>query len=292
MTPEAQSVPEVQPDWAEVHRPSRELSGWVGAGLLWLLLAAAAVLWWRRLAGAFSAPLEPVALLLASTSVAALVGVTRLAWRHQAAQRRPRRLAAIALSTVAVCLGAALWLPHTSSIGLVILWAVLALEECWAWGPGGIWRVGARRGPRRPASQEGPPAQATSAEPGAVLPSLRLEHRPEGEVTQQMTRVQSSEGSETLSGWLRVGMAAGQRSANVHVAFCPAFARAPRVSVEQRGGPSARIKTVQVLRQGVRFDLKLAAPGAEPQTVLLEFSAEAAQVAEAAGRDGQVSSDA
>jgi hypothetical protein len=259
------------------------------------LLAAAAVLWWRRLAGAFSAPLEPAALLLAAASVAALVAFTRIAWRYQASERRsrlPARLAPVALSTAAVGVGAALWLPQTSLSGLLILCAVLALEEGWAWGLAGKWRRRIRKQPRSPTLDEELRLDATSAAPGAILPGLQLEHPPDGMVTQQITRVQSSEGSEVLSGWLRVRMAAGQRSANVHVAFCPQFARAPRVSVEQRGGPSARIKTVQVLPQGVRFDLKLAAPGAEAQTVLLAFSAESAPRVEPARPDGQSSSGA
>ena len=279
-------VPDVQPDWGEARRASRELARWAGAGLLAFLLTAAAVLWWRRLAGAFSHPLPPVALLFVATSVAALVALTRIAWRYQAAQRRlrlPARLAAIALSAATVCVGAALWLPDTSLSGLLILWAVLAAEECWAWGPAGRWPTRTRRRPRAETAQDGHAVEATSTAAGAMLSGLRLEDPPDGEVTQQMTRIHAPGGSDILSGWLRVWMAAGQRSANVHVAFCPPFARAPRVSVEQRGGPRARIKTVQVLPQGLRIDLKLAAPAETAQTVLLEFSAEAAPAAEPGG---------
>jgi hypothetical protein len=82
------------------------------------------------------------------------------------------------------------------------------------------------------------------------------------------------DGSDVLSGWMRVSMALGQRNASVHLSFCPQFSRAPRVTVKQLEGPRARIKTVQVLPHGARFDLKLAAPSEGPETVLLRFSAE------------------
>jgi hypothetical protein len=70
-----------------------------------------------------------------------------------------------------------------------------------------------------------------------------------------------------------VPLAAGERSASVHLAFCPPFARAPRVELVQSDGPAARIKTVQVLPYGARFDLGFSAPAAEGDAVLLQFSA-------------------
>ena len=69
-------------------------------------------------------------------------------------------------------------------------------------------------------------------------------------------------------------LAAGQRTASVHIAFCPPFAQTPEVSAEQTAGPPARLKTVQVLPYGARFDLKLAAACPESADVLLEFIAE------------------
>ena len=68
-------------------------------------------------------------------------------------------------------------------------------------------------------------------------------------------------------------LTAGQRSASVHVAFCPPFARTPNATVEQIEGSRARVKTVQLLPYGARFDLKLAVPSQLAETLLLEFSA-------------------
>jgi hypothetical protein len=71
-----------------------------------------------------------------------------------------------------------------------------------------------------------------------------------------------------------VPLSAGQRSSSVHVAFCPPFARTPKVALQQLDGPPARIRTVQLLPYGVRFDLKLAAVSEAAQSLLLEFSAQ------------------
>jgi hypothetical protein len=93
------------------------------------------------------------------------------------------------------------------------------------------------------------------------------------EITQQLTRSTAADGTEEIAGWLRVAFAAGQRTASVHLAFCPPFARMPELSVEQIDGPTARIKTAQVLPYGARLDLKLQAAGEMPEDVMLQFSA-------------------
>ena len=70
--------------------------------------------------------------------------------------------------------------------------------------------------------------------------------------------------------------APGQRTASLHVAFCPPFARTPEVSAQQLDGPAVRIKTGQLLPYGVRLDLKLSAAAEMPSGVLLRFSARSA----------------
>ena len=90
-----------------------------------------------------------------------------------------------------------------------------------------------------------------------------------------MTRIKAADGTEELSGWLRMPFAAGQRTGSVHVAFCPPLPAAPELSVEQIDGPEARVKTAQLLPYGARLDLKLVAASEEPASVLLQFSARA-----------------
>ncbi len=98
---------------------------------------------------------------------------------------------------------------------------------------------------------------------------------PAEDVIQQLVRTRLCDGGEQLAGWLRVALAPGQRSANVHVAFCPPFARSPRIRVEQREGPAARVKEGQLLPYGVRLDVKLAQAAQAAATVVLEILVQA-----------------
>ena len=249
-----------------------------------LLLLAATVLGWRRFAGALSSPLEPTGLAMVGVTVAAAAVAVRVAWRYRSGRRpsaRLERLLAASVSAAVLGMGAALSLPGAAPSGLAVLWSVLAAEECWAWGPRAWRRLRAGRRASAPVERE---TNVGSPTVSAAHPNLSAPVRdepPDDEVTQKLTRSQAADGSEVLSGWLRVAMAAGQRSANVHLAFCPPFPRIPRVTVEQLEGPQVRIKTVQRLPYGARFDLKLASPSEGAATVLLRFSAEAGAPAEA-----------
>ena len=98
---------------------------------------------------------------------------------------------------------------------------------------------------------------------------------PADNVMQQLTLSQDAAGVQQLAGWLRVRLAAGQRSAAIHVAFCPPFSKTPELTAEQLDGPAARIRTAQLLPYGVRLDVKLAAAAAHPSNVLLRFAARA-----------------
>ena len=92
-------------------------------------------------------------------------------------------------------------------------------------------------------------------------------------LTKAVGEILEADGGEQLSGWLRAGFAAGQRTANVHVAFCPPFPKTPQLTVEQLDGPEVRIRTAQLLPHGLRLDLKLAVTAEKPLDVLLQFSA-------------------
>jgi len=244
-----------------------------------LLSLAAVVLCFRRGAGALSSPLEPAVLAMVGATVAVTVASVRIARQYDSGGKPSSRLdwlAGAILSAAVLAIGFALSLPDTSSSGLVVLWIALGAEECWAWGPRAWRRLPVRRRRSPPAERKigaGPPPSSRAPS----IPSIpALDEPPADEVTQTLTRTRAADGSEVLSGWLRVAMAAGQRSANVHLAFCPEFLRTPRVTVEQVGGPEARIKKVQELPYGARFDLKLAVQSAEAATVLLKFSAKGA----------------
>jgi hypothetical protein len=277
----------------------------VGAGG-GLLLVAAGVLGSRRLAGALTQPLQWASLLVVAVVLVTTAAALRLGRRALTTSHAPHAVDPLAAITSAavVLVALSLSLPGTSWSTLAVFWLLVAAEEAWAWRH--WWRG-------KPVDRSPPPLSEPSSqsEPGRVGPepgrhaparmndaALDVENHvdevereeaseetevagvaadepPAENVTQQLTRSQAADGSETLVGWLRIALAAGQRNTNVHVAFCPPFARTPQVTVEQLDGPETRIKVVQVLPYGVRCDLKLAGPSDVPANILLQLSAHA-----------------
>ena len=274
-------------------RPAIELARWAAGAMVGLLAMMATVLCWRRLAGALAHPLPASTLMAVGLLVAVTALTARVLWRQAASRDRHfARLDPLVTGVpfaAIVAVAVALSLPGTSPGALAAFWAIVALEEGCVWLPGfgqrvasllGNWPRTRRRfrvDPPQPSVPHaiGPPAKTgdTSEETGLIPFS--------NEVTQQLTRTQSADGAETLSGWLRVGLPSGQRTANVHVAFCPPFARTPTLEVAQTEGPRSRIKTVQLLPYGARLDLKLPRAADEPASVLLRFSAESRPAGEA-----------
>jgi hypothetical protein len=255
----------------------------MAAGLAALLISAAALLFWRRVTVQL-APLETTALLAVAISTAAAGIAGRGAWSLQRPGHTGGRLDWLVpglLSVAVLSTAVALSLPETSPGGLFILWGILAAEELWAWRPA-VWRPMRFRlpGPRTLDDFRVDPPQTSAPHP---IPDAPSSHQPpDTDVLQQLTRSRSASGGETISGWLRVPLVAGQRNSNVHVAFCPPFARTPAVSVQQLEGPQARVKTVQLLPFGARFDLKLQQQADAPTAVLLRFSAQSDPPAKAA----------
>jgi len=211
----------------------------------------------------------------------------RFLWRRSADQKSSLRgdlVLDILLGTSLLIFSAALSLPGTNRWGLGFFWLFIAAEELWAWRPWIIRRL------RRPWSKKPPdrrvrvdPAQATlphaaplETTPAALSNLLIPTDWPAKDITQQLTRSMADDGSDVLSGWLRLDFSAGQRMGNLHVAFCPPFSSTPELSVSQLDGPEARIKIAQLLPYGVRLDLKLLTLSEEPASVLVQFSARAA----------------
>ena len=95
---------------------------------------------------------------------------------------------------------------------------------------------------------------------------------PAADVVQQLTLRTTAEGQE-LSGWLRMKLAAGQRTGTLHVAFCPPFDCPPVVEAEAVYGPECRIKVAEAMRYGVRLEVKLNAQAEEEVSVLVWFFA-------------------
>jgi hypothetical protein len=237
--------------------------------LLGFLGAAALIIVVRRLAGALENSLRPTALLATGVLLAGSAVLIRVGWFLPPTHllRRLDRAVMAITSLAVVALGAGLCLPNTSAVGLFVLWTLLGAEEIWAWG----WHT------RRYSSAGILSSASLKPTSRKALPCDLEEGILPEDITQQLTRTLASDGTEELSGWLRMVFAAGQRTGSLHVAFCPPFALTPELEIEQLDGPEARIKTAQLLPYGARLDLKLVAPAIEPATVLVQFSARTAR---------------
>ncbi|MEN6407380.1 MAG: hypothetical protein ABFC77_13035 [Thermoguttaceae bacterium] len=256
-----------------------------------LLFAAAAMVFWRRLAGALERPLEPGWLLAVGLLIALVAAAVRFGWFSTSQHDGPRIASWADWLVMAVASGSvvALWvgvcLPETAAVGLFLIAVILGVEESFSWA----WFLQRHN----PAAQVAEVSQTVSQSPqtqnsttsAAVVPipldppaaydeqSETALDNPPSDVTQQLTRCQTVDGADQFSGWLRARFAAGQRTAGVHVAFCPPFAAMPELEAEQIDGPDARIKTSQLWPYGARLDIKLSAPAEEPTDVLLQFLA-------------------
>ncbi|MHB1036069.1 MAG: hypothetical protein ACYC35_20565 [Pirellulales bacterium] len=222
--------------------------------LVGLFSLAAVLVLARRLTRALETPLGTSAIITAGLVAAAVAAGIRMLWRGlPALDQTPWFETCVTWlpATAIACLGVAIWLPETPAGGLAAFWLIAGAEELCTWR---AFRA------RMPADK-----------PEAA--SRRGSMPPDEAIAQQLVRRRAADGVEVVEGWLRVAFEANQRTANVHVAFCPAFLQTPEVRVRQVDGPEARIKEGQVLPYGARLDLKLDEPSAEPATVLVEFSA-------------------
>ncbi len=238
-----------------------------------LLVLAALLVAWRRWAGALSHPLAPAVMMLVAASLAAAAVLAR--------SGRPAAFWSLLLSAAILLLGSSLCIAGSGRLGLLAFWAIVAGEEGWAWGRPLVARR--RRGPQPAKDQTHrfriDPAQSLLPRPappevlGGRDETLAEDVVPAENVLQRLTLSQQADGSQRLSGWLRLRLTAGQRSGVVHVAFCPPFCQTPELSLEQLEGPPARVRTAQLLPHGVRLDLKLSTAAAAEGSVLLRFAA-------------------
>ena len=241
------------------HEPRPEpidtaLRRWSGGGLAGMLAATAAIVLWRRAAGALATPLDALSLAILAGLAAA-------------------RAAALAL---------AVSLPGAPTAGLLSLWGPLILAGAWTLAPPSA-RFRSRNRPWWPKTFPRAPVAAHRLAPGPragkglglgpLFPAA-----PEGwteEATQQFVRYASGDG-EVVTARLRADFAPGQRTASLHVAFCPPFLHTPMLTVRQAAGPPCTFKTVLLLPYGARIDARLTQPLDVAHHAVIDLTARAA----------------
>jgi hypothetical protein len=234
----------------------------------------------RRASGALVQPLPPTGLmacglLLGIWAVAAHEWMPARRAHNGAVWRSPRVWVPPAVLLLACY---ALLLPGTSAAGAAGLIALMAGAEAAAWK---LSRRGKLPEPRQAiglaAPRTSPAGISIDAQAAATTTS---DAESTENVIGEMVRRREADGCEAIRGWVQAELAAGQRTAPVHVAFCPALAGLPSCEAEQVAGPPATIRVAQVLPYGARFDVKLDAPAPGPVTVRIEFSATASAAGE------------
>ncbi|MCA9263533.1 MAG: hypothetical protein KDA60_06770 [Planctomycetales bacterium] len=99
-------------------------------------------------------------------------------------------------------------------------------------------------------------------------------------VMQQLTRFRGDQGEDVLTAVLRAEFASGERQVNLHIGFCPPFARVPTLEAYHVGGDEATLKTCQVLHHGARLEVRRKGSCLEPGDTLVEVTASCSSLTE------------
>lgn len=262
-----------------VRNPPIALTTYLRTAVAALLAVAAVFVVSRRLAGALETPLRPFQLLAAGVLLAGLAWVA-----HLPSPKHRLRTASPLISLATLAIAAALSLSGSHGLALFGFWAVIVGEELWAWRSTFLARTSNSPRPGRLVSTvagEGqglraeaplrPPQAPALADNGSIEEGEPAE--PAVDVLQQLTLRGTATGGQELSGWLRMPLAAGQRTGSLHVVFCPSFPQTPQVQAEPVSGPGCRVKVAQVLTYGARLDVRLDALAGEEESVLVWFFA-------------------
>jgi len=234
-----------------------------------LLLAFCLLVAFRRFSGGLqSAPDAPaliaVGLLLAALAAAVHYGSQMLSGRRSSVYHLVQGLLplGLAISIFSVCV------PGSSPVGVLVVLGIIGTEEL-------FWI--ARPFKRRVRSES-----RQSILPPTVAPRPPKEQGPAvddffsdfpSEVIRRIERTRGPVGEDICWGQVRSDFHAGQRTASIHLAFCPPFAVNPTLHFEQIEGPEASVKATQVLPYGARLEVRLARTESTPAETRIEFSA-------------------
>jgi hypothetical protein len=233
---------------------ARDLVAAVWLAFVLLAVGLALFLTCRRLAGVLLSPLAGEAIV----AFAAGLETVAIALRHAANQHLrsvPRNeysvLVRLLPGTAAVMMLAALTLPGTPAWGLATAWLLVIGGEATSW-----FLHRPRTARRRQAESEAPIA--------ALEPEI-----PDG-LVQRMTRIRRGD-RESLHALLQAEVAANDRAAVVHVAFCPPLPARPELTAHALDSDDADVRIAQVETFGARIEIRLPLVQQEPRHVLVEI---------------------
>ena len=240
----------------------------------------------RRLAGGFTAA-EPGLVWITLGGGLVLLGIT------DASRRVGPHLASSIAARIGLVIGvAAVALPPRAGDWVSILALALAAAVAVLPPPRMRGRVeGSRRRPpaaepriKRPRprvlADHGTPSPAPREEQPPVAPSAPASRasegspEPPGRLQQRLERYESVEGTDCISGHVRLSIPAGGKATHAHVGFCPAFAATPLVQVStEYDGVEAVVTAAEVLPWGVRIECRLSEQAEEPLEIPVDLVA-------------------
>jgi hypothetical protein len=221
--------------------------------LVCLLTSVGLLIAGRRLAGALTHELSGDVMLLTAVVMTAIVAFARIAWRRAFPLRIDGAAkltwgdwfvgwgssAGLLLAALGCCYPA-----HRLSDWLIWL-PMLVADQLWRQS---FFDAGQ---PRLRLAETGENAGDTSTiHFPAATPS-------EHEIVQHLYRVRDGDGREVVYGTLRADFHPGQRTAVLHVGFCPPLEYLPEIEAAALPDSVARLKVVQSLAHGARLDVRL-----------------------------------
>ena len=253
------------------HQSSRTATAVTILSLVALLNAIGLLIVARRLVGALSDDLPRDVLLLTAVVMTATVAFARIAWRRAFPLRMSGPLerswgeqfvgwgssSGLALVALGCCYPAyrnsdwLIWLP------------MLVADQLW----------------RQSFFDAGHPLLRLADEPEddneqstVKFPSPQSAPLQE-DIVQHLYRVRNEDGSELIYGTLRADFQSGQRTAVLHVGFCPPLPYLPEIEAEALPGSEAKLKIVQALAHGARLNVRLPSTPAEDCHVWIDMAA-------------------
>ena len=220
----------------------------------------------RRLLGALTTELPPSTMMLTALIAATVVACARIAWRRNFPLESQDELspadrvlgwtssAALALLAVGCCY------PANRTADWLIWLPVLIADQFWRQN---FFDAGE---PWAPSSDKEDELQTS--------PTLTITESPgHDNIVQQLYRLQDEHGLEVIYGTVRANFVTGQRTAVVHIGFCPPLTYLPEIEAEALPGSLAETKVVQALAHGARLDVRLPAPAPIDCQVWIDLAA-------------------
>jgi hypothetical protein len=231
----------------------------LGATLVLLLCLVVII---RGVLGAFKTPAFLAFPILAAATAELLASVFRIVWSrlYPDATRLRSLVTRLGVPSIGVvCVAVALSMTPVSSWAVGFVWMIVLGGELAWWYPA-TQRLCLH-------SEERLATVAVESEPLDVVDEEELAPN----VTQQITRSRNDEGVEFISGVLRAEFAPGERTHNLHVAFCPPLMYEPTVVTHQLDGSPLIVKVAQSEIFGARIELRLMAAAVESERSTIYF---------------------